>query len=462
MARALSLGKWTPEPYHQLLSAALFLASFGYTKRLIVNMPPRHGKSELCSYWFPLWYLNTFPDRRVMIASYQASIGAGFGRRVRNAVKEYGHNLRVRVAKDAASQYAWSTHSQGWCYATGIGGVMTSRGADVMLIDDPIKDAKQAQSETIRQNAWDWYLSTCRSRIQPGGAMIVIQTRWHEDDLAGRLLQASRDGTGEHWDVLSFPAIAETDEAPHLFGYQPFTRRKGEALWPSMWPVEHLLELVKGVGGFDGWVWSALYQQRPSMRDGGIFARPMFGHRYDELPRLTERSAPGTGIMRTIQAIDTSYGEGVGSDFSVIATAGMDLTDVYAIDQWRGQVEFPALREAVMQQAGRHHPDKILVEDTGAGRSLLQALRRDTRLPLAKVAPLGTKISRAESTTPAWAGGKVKLPASAPWVKQMIAEHLAFPNSAHDDTVDAWAYAVRELLLKGRAKSVELPANWQA
>lgn len=462
MAETLSEGKWTPEPYHLLLSAALFLASFGYTKRLIVNMPPRHGKSELCSYWFPLWYLNTFPDRRVMIASYQATIGAGFGRRVRNAVKENAQNLRIRVAGDAASQYAWATNAGGWMYGTGIGGVLTSRGADVALIDDPIKDAKQAQSQTIRQNAWDWYLSTMRSRIEPGGAIVVIQTRWHEDDLAGRLLQASRDGTGEHWDVLSLPAIAEADEAPSLYGLQPFTRRKGEALWPSRWPVEALQELVKGVGGFDSWVWSALYQQRPSMRDGGIFTRAMFGHRYAELPRLTERSPVGSGIMRTIQAIDTSYGEGVGSDFSVIATGGMDLTDVYAIDQWRGQVEFPELRRAVMEQAERHSPDKILVEDTGAGRSLLQALRRDTRLPLAKVAPIGSKISRAESTTPAWAGGKVKLPAEAPWVKQMVAEHLAFPNAAHDDTIDAWAYVIRELLLKGRAKSIDLPANWES
>ena len=133
-------------------------------------MPPRHGKSELCSYWFPLWYLNTFPDRRVMIASYQASIGAEFSRRVRNAVTEYSHNLRVRLTKDALSRYAWQTTAGGWMYGTGIGGVMTSRGADVSLIDDPIKDAVQARSETIRENSWNWYLSTCRSRLEPGGA----------------------------------------------------------------------------------------------------------------------------------------------------------------------------------------------------------------------------------------------------------------------------------------------------
>ena len=442
------------------MSAALFLASFGFTKRLIVNMPPRHGKSELCSFWFPLWYLNTFPDRRVMVGSFAATIGAEFSRRTRNAATEYSRNLRIRRTKDAGSKYAWQTTAGGWMYGTGVGGIMTSRGADLMLVDDPIKDAKEAKSETIRQNVWDWYLSTCRSRLEPSGAIVVIQTRWHEDDLAGRLLQASRDGTGEHWDVLSFPAIAETDEAPSLFGYQPFTRRKGDALWPSRWPREALLELVKGVGGFDGWVWSALYQQRPSMRDGGIFTQAMFSHRYTELPRLTDRSPVGSGILRKIQAIDTSYGEGVGSDFSVIATAGMDLTDVYALDQWRGQVEFPELRRVVLEQAERHRPDRILIEDTGAGRSLLQALRRDTRLPLKRVKPIGSKISRAESTTVAWAGGKVKLPASAPWVKQMIAEHMAFPNAAHDDTVDAWAYAIRELLFKGRAHSVDAPEGW--
>ncbi|MFT8720610.1 terminase large subunit domain-containing protein, partial [Acetobacter sp.] len=251
-------------PQHRLLCDRLDAVERGEIKRLMVFMPPRHGKSELTSKRFPAWFLGRNPTKQIITASYGATLAQGFGRDVRNIVASPEFGLLfpgVGVASDSAARDNWHTNKGGVYTAMGVGGGLTGKGAHVALIDDPVKDRQDAESPIIREAAWDWYRSVLRTRLMPNGAIVLVLTRWHPDDLAGRLLAEMENGTGEEWEVLSLPAICVSD-------HDALHRGIGEALWPKVFPVAELKNIEKSIGPRE---WSALYQQNPTPGEGTLF-----------------------------------------------------------------------------------------------------------------------------------------------------------------------------------------------
>lgn len=255
---------WIPARHLVLLSEWICDAVAGRKPRVIINCPPRHGKSEEISKWTPVWYLENWPRKTVINVGYSVTFAEEWGRKVRNLVTLYQEDLRLRLSNDSKAAGRWNTMSGGGMYATGIDGQITGRGADLFVIDDPHKDAAEANSLRKRDAVWQWWTDTARSRIMPGGAVILVQTRWHDDDFAGRLLKASADGSGEHWDVLNLPAIAEAGKE------DPLGRAPGEPLWPEQRSMEYLQALMLGMSPE---AWAAQYQGAPGnlVKAGNVY-----------------------------------------------------------------------------------------------------------------------------------------------------------------------------------------------
>ncbi len=407
--------------HHRLIVDKLEAVERGEIRRLMIFMPPRHGKSLLGTQIFPAWFLGRHPDRSIITASYGQELADDFGRQVRNMLNDPVHRAifpECRLADDATSMRRFSTTAGGSYYAVGRGGSITGRGTHLLLIDDPLKDAEEARSEVTRRALHLWYASVAYTRLQPGAAVVVTSTRWHEDDLAGHLL---RQDPG--WDVLSLPAIAEVDES---------FRRAGDALWPEKYPLEDL-ETIRAVIG--GSAFASLYQQRPSAAEGAIFKREWWRY-YRETPPF----------KRTVQSWDTAYKSGAENDFSACTTWGVaDNGHYYLLWFWRGKVEFPELKRRMNWLADEWKPVQILVEDKASGQSLIQELKYASALPIIPIKVDSDKRRRAEVVTGVIEAGKVFLPESAPWLNDYVDELAAFPNGAHDDAVDSTTQALNYL-----------------
>jgi predicted phage terminase large subunit-like protein len=403
----------------RLIADRLEAVERGDTRRLMVFTPPRHGKSLLGTQIFAAWYLGCHPDRSIITASYGQELADDFGRRVRNLVSDPIHRAifpECRLADDATSMRRFSTTAGGSYYAVGRGGAITGRGADLLLIDDPVKDADEARSELTRRGLHEWYSSVARTRLQPGGAIILISTRWHEDDLSGHLL---RESGGKDWHVLSLPAIAETDES---------FRRAGEALWRERFPLAALEETRREIGVA---AFASLYQQRPAAAEGTVFKREWLRY-YREQPVC----------KRIVQSWDTAFKTGSENDYSVCTTWGVAENGYYLLWFWRGRVDFPELKRLAVSLAQGWTPSAILVEDKASGQSLIQELRYQSPLPIIPVKPDSDKMARAQAVTPLFEAGKVSLPESAPWLHDYVEELASFPTGAHDDAVDSTTQAL--------------------
>ncbi len=408
--------------HHELIIEKLEAVTRAEIRRLMIFMPPRHGKSLITTQLFPAWYLGLNPRRSVISSSYGQELSDDFGRRVRGFVSDPLHHAifpGCGIADDSSSMRRFNTAAGGSYYAVGRGGPITGRGADLLIIDDPLKDFEEAQSEAIREGLHQWYSSVAYTRLQPGGAVVLIQTRWHEDDLAGRLLGHQR---GE-WEVVSLPAIAECDE--------PF-RKAGESLWPERFPLPELQRIRTSVGSG---TWAALYQQRPSAAEGAVFKREWWRY-YGQVP---------ASFTRIIQSWDTAFKKGADNDYSVCTTWGVTPTGHYLLHAWRERVEFPGLKRVVDLFAAQWKPSAILVEDKASGQSLIQELKAATRLPILPVKVDSDKLARAAAVTPTIEAGKVFLPESAPWLDDYRDELAAFPTGVHDDYVDSTTQALNYL-----------------
>lgn len=435
--------RYTLASHLELLDQRLYDLAAGRIKRLMVFMPPRHGKSELCSKYYPAWYVGRYKGR-VILTSYEASFAASWGRLARNVLTEWGPSVfGVKVSQGSSAADHWELDGaegqRGVMYTAGVGGAITGKGASLLIVDDPVKNMEEAQSLTMRDKAWQWYTSTAYTRLEPDGRVLIIQTRWHEDDLSGRILaHAKSEGDTEPWHVLSLPAIAETDESHAIAGDVPFTRSEGEALWPERFSPQRLAAIRTDVGGS---VWSALYQQHPTP-DGGLIWRREWFKRYSPLGGMPQ-------FVRVVQAIDTAFKTGVANDYSVIATWGCTENAFYLIDLWRERVEYPDLKRAIADQAAKHKPAAIYVEDAASGQSIIQELNRETRLPILALRPMGSKEARAAAVTPLAEAGKVYVPDGAPWLSDFIDEHVAFPRGAHDDMCDTTSMALENVAPRG-------------
>ena len=407
--------------HHRVLIDHLEAMEQGRILRLMVACPPRHGKSTLASQLFPAWYLGRHPERSVITASYGQELADDFGRRVRDLLRHPLHRTvfpRCRIANGAASIRSFRTTAHGAYYATGRGGAITGRGADLFIGDDLLKDHAEANSELIRRSLHDWYASVAYTRLHPGAGIILVQTRWHEDDLAGRILR-------EHpsdWTVLNMPAIAKVDET---------FRKAGEALWPERFPVELLESIRTQVGGS---VWAALYDQMPSAAEGAIFKRQWF--REFTLPPK---------FSRIVQSWDTSFKTGTENDFSACTTWGVAENGYYLLWFWKERLEFPELKRKMRMLAEDWNPSQIFIEDAASGQSLIQEMRARSALPIIPIKVDKDKIARAQAVTPMFEAGRVFVPQSAPWLNGYIDELASFPNGVHDDAVDSTTQALNQL-----------------
>jgi predicted phage terminase large subunit-like protein len=421
--------------HHELIVSRLEAVERGELSRLMIFLPPRHGKSLLASTIFPAWFLGRHSDRHIIFTSYGQELADDFGRQVRNLVTDPLHRAifpRCVLSEDSTAAHRFNTLQGGAYFAVGRGGPVTGRGAHLLLIDDPLKDSQEANSETVRRNLYDWFTSVAYTRLAPGGAIVLIQTRWHEDDLAGRLLA---NNFGDQWEILCLPAIAECDES---------FRRVGEALWPDRFGLAELERIRSAIGGR---AWASLYQQRPAAAEGVIFKRDYWQF---YRPPLT------VALNRIVQSWDTAFKKGTENDFSVCTTWGAAENGFYLLHLWRGRVEFPELKRVLASLAEQWKPHAVLVEDRASGQSLIQELKNSTALPIIPVKVDSDKQTRAAAVTPIMEAGKIFLPESASWVSEFVEEMAVFPNGIYDDVVDSTTQALNYLREAPQLSSISL------
>jgi len=394
----------------------------GDIKRLMVFMPPRHGKSSLCSQYFPAWYIGRFPFRKILLASYESDFAASWGAKARDVLLEFGEevfSVKLSVIKAAASRWGLNGKTGGMETA-GVGAGLTGKGAACLLIDDPVKGAEQAFSKTYRDKAWDWYRSEAYTRLEPKGSVVLTMTRWHEDDLAGRILRESVPG---EWTILNLPAFAEKRD---MLG-----RPEGSTLWPARYEKEELLEIKRTVGSL--W-WAALYQQRPAPADGEIFQRSWLRY-YKTLPVFSE----------VIQSWDMAFKDLKTSAYVCGQVWGKKGSDKYLIHQIREKIDFPGTLRAVRLLTKDYPEARLkLIEDAANGPAIISTLKNEIS-GIIPVQAKGSKEARASAISPQWESGNVYLPESAYWLDDFVDECITFPNGQYKDQVDTMSQALMRL-----------------
>ena len=419
-------GRWKRARHLDLVCEKLESIMEGKTKRLMIFMPPRHGKSMTVTETFPSYYLGKNPGKRVIEISYSGSLAEQFGKRNRDKVEEYGPLLfNHTVSPVQRTKTNWTLENgTGGMISVGIGGSITGYGADLLIVDDPIKNRAEAESATYRDRLWDEYQSTVSTRLQAGGAVIIILTRWHEDDLAARLLNPEY-GKVEDWEILSLPAICE-DQATDLLG-----RNQGEALWPAGGYDEAWAAQQKETVGT--YAWSSLYMQTPTPSSGGMFKREWW-KRWAVLP---------SGLHDFIQSWDCTFKDKDSSDFVVGQVWARKGADRYLIDQVRGRMSFTETLDAMRDLSAKWpQTTRKLVENKANGTAVIDVLKKE--IPgIVPVEPFGGKVARAHATTAVAEAGNVYIPAASvyPWVLDFVEEMAAFPSGAHDDQVDCYSQA---------------------
>jgi predicted phage terminase large subunit-like protein len=418
-------------PHLDRLSEAL-LDTVRQGGRLMVEMPPRHGKSELVSHWLPVWFLERWPQKRVILSSYEADFAASWGRKVRNSITENAERLSVRVSDDSAAAFRWDTTVGGGMVTAGVGGPITGRGADLLIVDDPVKNAEEADSPTFRDRAWEWWRTTAYTRLEPGGAAVLVMTRWHQDDLAGRLLAQMQQG-GERWDVLSLPALAE--------GADPLGRGLDEPLWRERYDAEALARIRQAIGSR---AWASLYQQHPLPAEGNLFKRQWFPI-VDAVPADCKR----------VRYWDFAATEPKpGSDPDWTAGVRLGLKDgIYYVEDVRHVRASPLGVETLVRQSAELDGSAVPVWiEQEPGSSGVNTIDNYTRRVLSgwnvrgdKVT--GNKLERMDPLAAQAEAGNVRL-VRGPWNGPFLDEAESIPQG-HDDMLDAAAGAMQKLSRQG-------------
>ena len=414
---------------HHVLMAKKFEAiAKGELKRVIINMPPRHTKSEFASYLFPSWYLGKFPHKKIIQCSNTGELAVGFGRKVRNLVASEAYAKvfpDVTLRQDSKAAGRWSTNKNGEYFAIGVGGTVTGKGGDIVIIDDPHSEqeaALAAGNPEVYQKVYEWYTSGPRQRLQPGGTIVMVMTRWAENDLTGRVLaDAMKRSTGEDWDVIELPAILPS----------------GNPLWPEFWSIKELEALKEELPPSK---WNAQYQQKPTGEEGALVKREWWQM------WKGDRAPPCQYI---IQSWDTAFTKSERSDFSACTTWGVfhkdeDENDVNIIllDAFQERMEFPELKDKAIQLYREWEPDTCIIEAKAAGAPLVFEMRR-MGIPVSEYTPTrgNDKFVRLNSVTDLFRSGKVWAP-DMRWAHEVIEQMAAFPNASHDDLVDSSTQAL--------------------
>ncbi len=413
--------------HHKVMAKKFEEIVEGKLKRLIICMGPRHTKSEFASYLLPSWFLGRYPNKKIIQSSNTAELAVGFGRKVRNLVgsEQYSRvfpNINLRSDSKAAGR--WSTNHNGEYFAIGVGGTVTGKGADLLIIDDPHseQEAKLAASNPeIFDTVYEWYTSGPRQRLQPGGAIVIVQTRWSKKDLVGRILQSAADREGENWEVIEFPAILPS----------------GKPLWPEFWSLEELEALRSELPPAK---WNAQYQQQPTSEEGALIKREWWKKWEGERPPHCDF---------TIQSWDTAFTKSERSDYSACTTWGVFYKDedyndpnIILLDAFKERLEFPELKASALRHYKEWEPDAFIVEAKASGAPLIYELR-SMGIPVQEFTPTrgNDKIVRVNAVADLFASGKVWAPATR-WAAEVIEEMASFPNSDHDDLVDSSTQAL--------------------
>lgn len=440
--------------HHRYLCEYLDKFVAGDIKRLLVFMPPRSGKSELVSRRLPAYIFGVQPDAHIISCSYSADLSSRMNRDVQRIIdspryKYLFPDTRLNasnVRTDAQGSYLRNSDvfeivgHTGMYRSAGVGGGITGLGADFGIIDDPVKNQEEAMSSTYREKMWEWYTSTFYTRLEKDGRLLLTMTRWHEDDLAGRIVENMKTG-GEEWTIINLPAIAEGDDQ--------IGRAVGEALWPNRFPLETLSQIKATLGSF--W-WSALYQQRPSAEEGEIFRRNWWQF-YRVHPRKLGH------FDEVIQSWDCAFKDSTTSDYVVGQVWGRIGPTRYLLDQVRGRMDFPATLMAIQSLSIKWmDARRKLIEDKANGPAVIQQLKSKLS-GLVPVTPEGGKVVRARASTAEIEAGNVYLPAPeiAVWVHDFIEECAAFPTGRYDDQVDAMTQAM--IYFNSHDRTGEIPIS---
>jgi predicted phage terminase large subunit-like protein len=385
--------------------------------RLMIFCPPRHGKTEMTTLHWPSYLLEKYPDKRIIVAAYNQLLANKFSRRIRRLTES-----RMYLSKDRTAVEEWETEQNGSLRAVGIGGGITGQGGDWIIIDDPIKSRLEANSKTYRDRVWEWYLDDLYTRLEPNAKIILIMTRWHHDDLAGRILASEEK---EAWKVISLPAIAEENDQ--------LGRQVGRALCSDRYNEKDLYRIKTVLGrNFD-----ALYQQRPSPESGSIFFKSHFQYyQPEDLPKPEF----------VLQSWDTAFKTGEENDYTVGTTWHYAEKKILLVDRWKKKAPFSEVQAIIKLEAARHKPDVIVIEDKASGQSLIEEFKRDSNLPILPFNPERDKISRAYAITPIIDNGQLYLPVHADWLDDFIETVITFPFGEFDDDVDSMTMAIRYLI----------------
>ena len=424
---------WESGAHHARICDALEAVERGEINRLMITAPPRHTKSELASRRFPAWYLGRNPDKQVIGCSYNGDLATDIGRSVRNIVgePEFRNVFTTEIAADSHAADRWQTTKGGVYIGAGVRGTVVGRGAHIGIIDDPLKNREEAESERIRESIWNWYTSTFYTRLMPGGAVVVVMTRWHDDDLGGRLLQQPG------WTLLEMPAISG-----------------GEALWPEWYPLPTLREIESTIGPRD---WSALYMQRPQADEGDYFKREWF-RRYDTAPKH----------LNVYLTFDIAVSDDASADWSELGVWGIDPEgDIYALDWWRGQSLLDETVDAMIDLIKRWKPLMVVGEKGVIRKAMEPFLLRRMREKGAHcrfewLTRTADKPAMARGFQARASMGTVHFP-MANWADEVLNQLIRFPAGVHDDAVDACAHlgmALDSLIPAAGATAVrELPTD---
>ena len=414
--------------HHKVMAKKFEEIASGKIKRLIINMPPRHTKSEFASYLLPAWFLGKYPNKKIIQTSNTAELAVGFGRKVRNLVgsEQYAKIFpNVNLRQDSKAAGRWSTNKDGEYFAIGVGGTVTGKGADLLIIDDPHSEQEAALASgdpSVFDKVYEWYTSGPRQRLQPGGSIIVVMTRWAKRDLTGRIIKSSIEKDGnDDWEVIDFPAILPSDKP----------------LWPEFWSLEELEALRSELPVAK---WNAQYQQSPTSEEGAIIKREWWKEWANENPPRCEF---------VIQSWDTAFLKSERADYSACTTWGVfymneNIEDAHIIllDAFKKRMEFPELKEKAFNHYKEWEPDAFIVEAKASGAPLIFELRA-MGIPVQEFTPSrgNDKMVRINSVSDLFASGKVWAP-STRWADELIEEMAAFPNSDHDDLVDSATQAL--------------------
>lgn len=415
--------------HHAKMAAAFEKVARGEIKRLIINMPPRHTKSEFASYLLPAWFLGKFPQKKVIQTSHTAELAVGFGRKVRNLVdsdvyKSIFPNVGLQADSKAAGR--WATNKGGDYFAIGIGGAVTGKGADILIIDDPHSEQEAALAETnseVYDKTYEWYTSGPRQRLQPGGAIIIVMTRWSKKDLTGRVIKADAQRNGEGWEVIEFPAILPS----------------GKPLWPEFWKLEELQALKNELPNGK---WMAQYMQQPTSEVSAIVKREWWQIWEHEDPPMCE-------FM--IQSWDTAFLKTERSDYCACTTWGVFYQDnnvgvkvphIILLNSFKQRMEFPELKQTAYEHYKEWEPDSLIVEAKASGAPLVFELRA-MGIPVQEYTPSkgSDKIARLNSVADIFASGRVWVPQTS-WAEELVEEVASFPSGEHDDLVDSMTQAL--------------------